>query len=511
MQFKQFLFGLLALSFTALISCNPVPQDSQSQLEKVQQRGTLRVGTLFGATTYSENENGQFGIEYDLSKRFADYLGVDLVMVPVHHIRQLRRKLELDEVDVAAAALTITAERKKSLRFAPIYYKVSQKLVFKKGTAWPRSFNQLNGDLVVVADSSHADRLREVQHEYPDIVWHESDTDNSESLLLKVLSGDIDYTVVDSTLLDSMRRFYPELSIAFSLTKEDDIAWAFSHSDDDSLYAMAIEYFSVLRNGNAMANIEHKYFSHIDNFDYVDTRAFIRSTKRTLPKYRKYFEKYGDVIDWHLLAAISYQESHWKPTAKSYTGVRGMMMLTKATASAMNVDDRINPEQSISGGARYLEKMLSRIPDKVPQNERIWFALAAYNVGYGHLADAMDITEIRGGNRYSWLDVQESLPLLRKRQWYKQTKFGYARGEEPVRYVSNIRRYYETLLWLEREAKRQQQLSEQNARFSNISELMQNNVEPEEKTEVNISEAPQNDSALETAPEQNGVLKPNEG
>lgn len=470
-----FVSGLMLFGL-GIFGCTEVPPPEKSQLEQIQQRGTLRVGTLFGATTYTENESGPSGLEFDLAQRFAHYLGVELEMVPAHHLNVLIRKLNHNEIDLIASALTITDERQESIKFAPVYYQVSQKLVFKKGTPWPRDIDQLDGTLMVVAGSAHAAQLKRLKSQHPDLSWVESDTDNSESILLKVLAGEIEYTVVDSTLLDSMRRFYPELFIAFTLSEADDIAWGLPISDDDSLYALVLEHFSQLREDGTLAQIEHKYFGHIEQFDYVDTRAFIRASKRKLPKYKPLFVKYGNNIDWKLLAAISYQESHWNPNATSYTGVRGLMMLTLATADNLSIENRLDPEQSIAGGAKYLARILRRIPDKVPDNEKIWFALAAYNVGFGHLTDAMSLTELRGGNRYSWLDVKETLPLLRKRQWYKKTKFGYARGEEPVRYVSNIRRYYETLLWLERKAEREQELNQQQARFSNIDEIVQENI-----------------------------------
>ena len=369
---KQFrlslLISILTLSLSGLLfGCIPHPNHTQAQLDQIQQRGALRVGTLFGATTYIENEKGPSGLEYELAQQFADYLGVELVMVPAHHLTELSSKLKHNEIDLIASAITITEPRRAQFRFAPVYYQVSQKLVFKKGTPWPRDLNQLDGSLVVVGNSSHAYQLSQLKASHPDLTWQESKTDNSESLLLKVLAGEVDYTVVDSTLLDSMRRFYPELMIAFSVSQDDSIAWCLPKSDDDSLYALTIEFFSHVRANNVLAQLKHKYFSHINEFDYVDTRAFIRAANRTLPDYKPLFVKHGQTIDWKLLAAISYQESHWDPNAESYTGVQGLMMLTQTTASGLEVSDRLDPEQSISGGARYLEKMLLRIADKVPE------------------------------------------------------------------------------------------------------------------------------------------------
>jgi membrane-bound lytic murein transglycosylase F len=153
-------------------------------------------------------------------------------------------------------------------------------------------------------------------------------------------------------------------------------------------------------------------------------------------------------LDWRLLAAIGYQESHWNPNAVSPTGVRGLMMLTRNTAKSVQVTNRLDPKQSIEGGALFFRKMYQKLPRSIKKSDRTWMALAAYNIGYGHLMDARSITKKRGGNMNKWLDVKENLPLLTSEKWYCSTRFGYARGHEPVTYVNNIRQYYETLVWI---------------------------------------------------------------
>src|SRR5690606_726272 len=179
-------------------------------------------------------------------------------------------------------------------------------------------------------------------------------------------------------------------------------------------------------------------------------------------------------LDWHLLAALAYQESHWNPTAKSYTGVRGFMMLTQDTANDLGINNRLNPEQSIIGGARYFKSLHSRLPDRIGEPDRTWLALAAYNVGLGHLEDARILAQHHGANPDKWVDVQEYLPLLAKRKYYKFTKHGYARGWEPVEYVQNIRNFQTIIAWHELEKGRLQQLAmneekpEEFAQFSPV-------------------------------------------
>ena len=195
----------------------------------------------------------------------------------------------------------------------------------------------------------------------------------------------------------------------------------------------------------SIAKLEEKYFGYVNSFDFVDTRAFIRALDKKLPKWQPLFEKYAGDFDWRLIAAVSYQESHWNPKAVSPTGVKGMMMLTRPTAKSVGVTNRLDPEQSIRGGAAYLEKVLNRVPESIESHEKIWFALASYNIGFGHMMDARRLTKSQGGNPDRWSDVKQRFPLLHQAKYYKQTRYGYARGREAVNYVENIRRYYHSI------------------------------------------------------------------
>jgi membrane-bound lytic murein transglycosylase F len=161
--------------------------------------------------------------------------------------------------------------------------------------------------------------------------------------------------------------------------------------------------------------------------------------------FRQTAEKYN--LDWHLIAAIAYQESHWNPRAKSPTGVRGLMMLTLDTAKEMGVTNRLDPAQSLEGGVAYFLKLKARLPERIQDPDRSLFALAAYNVGFGHLEDARILTVRNNKNPDLWVDVREHLPLLSKKKYYTTLKRGYARGNEPVIYVDNIQ-YYRSYLQL---------------------------------------------------------------
>ena len=411
------------------------------------------MGTLYGPTTYYIGVDGPTGFEYELAEGFANYLGVELEIYPAYSLPELFPLIDESQVDFLASGLTITDERLSAYRFGPAYQQVSQKLVYKQGEDRPRELSDLNeGTLMVVEASSHAETLSSIAP--MDLRWLTTSEMDTEELFESVLNGSIDYTIADSNSLAVNRRRHPELSIGFTLNQDQNIAWLLHQSQDDSLLALMVEYFGEIRADGSLTALEYKYFGHIRQFNYVDTKVFIDAVDKRLPRYRPLFEEYSDTVDWRLMAALSYQESHWNPRAKSPTGVRGMMMLTLPTAKEMGVSSRLNAEQSIRGGIRYFSKLLTRIPDRIEEPDKTWFAMAAYNLGWGHVEDARRLTHKQGGNPDKWIDVKQRLPLLRQKKYYKQTRFGFARGDEAVTYVTNIRRYFDTLVWLDEESKR---------------------------------------------------------
>ncbi len=448
----KFASLLLLIFATSLLSaCNK--KNDTSSLSRIMARGYINVGTIFGPTNYYTTANGYAGFEYELAKKYADSLNVELRIVPTYSINELFIKLNTGEVDLLAAGLSITDKRLQRFRFAPSYETISQKLVFKQGNVRPRKVSDLTGKLMVTSGSSYVENLEKLKEKNSDLAWQETTEFDSEELLRKVLSGEIDYTIVDSNSLAINRSYFPEISIGFSIDEPEPLAWMISKNSPDDILASLVEFFGTVHHDGTLLALDDKYYGHIEEFNYVETRTFIKAVESTLPKYRHFFEKYAQELDWRLLAAISYQESHWNPTARSYTGVRGMMMLTLATAKQMGIKSRLDTEQSIRGGAKYFKRMIAMMPDRIPTPDRIWFALASYNIGFGHLNDARIITQRQGGDPDRWVEVKTRLPLLQQKKHYKNTKHGYARGEEPVHYVDNIRRYYDTLSWLDDKAK----------------------------------------------------------
>ena len=422
-----------------------------SLLEKIKHDGQLVVITRNSPTTYYEGADGPAGLEYNLAKMFADELGVNLTLLVPDSFDDLLNQISNNSIHIAAAGLTVTNERKKIYRFGPSYQKITEQLIYNTAHKRPKKLSQIDGSLEVVANSSHEERLIQLKNDIKDLSWKANHDLESEELLRMVSDGIIEYTIADSNELLLNQRFLINLRIAFDISKPQQLAWALPQTDDNSLLLEVQKFFKKIKANGELDRLLEQNYGHVQSFDYVGTKIFMRHIEKRLPTYRTLFKKAGDTqsVDWHLIAAMGYQESHWNPDAVSPTGVRGIMMLTLKTAKEMKVKNRIDPASSISGGAKYFKLTRDRIDKNVIEPDRTWMAMAAYNVGYSHLQDARIITRKLKKNPNLWIDVKQALPLLAQSKWYKQTRYGYARGWEPVRYVENIRSYLDILKWTE--------------------------------------------------------------
>ncbi|MGH8502284.1 MAG: membrane-bound lytic murein transglycosylase MltF [Gammaproteobacteria bacterium] len=453
---KNSLSALLALTTLVAVRATTLT-DSRPLIERILARGELVVVTRNGPTTYYAGSDGPAGFEYDLAKAFSEHLGITLKMVAPRDLTKLLPMVSRGNADLAAG-FTETDLRVETFRFGPTYLKVSQQLIYRANTKRPANIADTAGaKLEVMAGSNHVELLEKLKVEHPEISWTAHNELSSDDLIDLLNEGVIDYTIANSNMVALTQRLYPELAVAFDLSESQQLAWAFAKSADDSLYQEAQVFFEQIRANGIFDQIVNRYYEHARYLNYVGARTFSKHIAERLPAHRAWFEQAGAEfgLDWRLLAALSYQESLWDSAATSPTGVRGLMMLTTTTANELGVENRLDPAQSIAGGARYLITVRRKIPSRIPEPDRTWMALAAYNIGFGHLEDARILTEKSGGDPDKWTDVSQRLPLLTQPKWYSQTRFGYARGHEPVHYVKNIRNYYDILVWhTDREAER---------------------------------------------------------
>ncbi|PSQ91335.1 MAG: membrane-bound lytic murein transglycosylase MltF, partial [Proteobacteria bacterium SW_6_67_9] len=265
--------------------------------------------------------------------------------------------------------------------------------------------------------------------------WRAVAETTTEELLYRVWRRDLGCTVADSTIVDINRRYLPELLTPMNLSREQQLGWVMP-PDRAALDHAIARWLKGFRARGALADVRETYYGFFQEFDYVDTRVLMRRTDERLPQYRRWF---GEAALEHglafaLLAAQGYQESHWNAQARSPTGVRGIMMLTRSTAREVGIDDRLDPRQSIFGGAEYMARMKKRFVDAVTEPDRTFLALAAYNVGRAHLHDAQVLARRHDLSPHKWADIRQVLPLLADPAYYRDLKYGYARGHEPVRY-----------------------------------------------------------------------------
>lgn len=424
-------------------SCGPTP----TLLDQILKQGELRVITQNSPTTYYLGAEAPRGIEYELASGFAERLGVRLRIYTTDEFWRLFPEVADHKADIAAAGLAVTDPRRSIVEFGPRYQHVKPQLIYRMGTPRPQTLADLmGGSLEVVAGSQSATLLNQARQRIPYLQWTERPTRNSEALVRRVARGEIDFAIVDSNEFRLLRHYYPEARVAFDLAASSDVAWALPKGADRLREAVAA-YFAEIEATGKLEEILNRHDRSAGEFDYVGSRAFVRHLYARFPQYRPYFEEASieTGIDWRLLAAISYQESHWSAGAVSPTGVRGLMMLTEHSAEIVGVNDRDDPRESIMGGARYFVRVLGKFPTRIPEQDRELLALAAYNIGFGHVEDARIITQIQGGNPDSWQDVSKRLPLLADEAWYSRVRRGYAPGNVPVEYVDNVNRYYALL------------------------------------------------------------------
>jgi peptidoglycan lytic transglycosylase F len=417
-------------------------------LQAIKRAGEIRVLTYAGTATYYETPDGVAGFEYDLAKAFADHIGVRLRVVVADRFADILPRLLAGDADFAAANITETPERRAQVHFSPSYQKVSQQVVYRLGSTRPAKIDDLIGrEIEIQAGTRAAERLRALKQSYPQLAWTETEDTGPEEYLQLVWEGLLDLTVANSNLVTLDRQYFPELQVAFDLGDPEPVAWAFRSTDEPSVLAAAKAFLQEYRDSGALAQLVDRYYGPARRSNFINLTVFRARVHNRLPNYQQALEDAGKKykLDWRLLAAMAYQESYWNPKSVSYTGVRGFMMLTRDTASELGIDDRQDVDASIDGGARYLRDLLDRLPPHIESLDRLWFALAAYNIGLYHLEDARALTQEQGGDPDKWTDVRKRLPLLADPKWTAHTKYGYARGEEAARFVSRVRVYYDVL------------------------------------------------------------------
>jgi membrane-bound lytic murein transglycosylase F len=436
-----------AALFTAglLASCSPQP----SALDSIRARNELRVVTLNIPTCYYYSAEGTEGLEYRLAENFARELGVHLVMYPVANERAMQAELAAGRADIAAAQITSTREWERVGRASRPYAQVAQLVVYRRDGTRPRGSLQLeSAKLAVRAGSPQEQTLLKMKKTVaPTLQWIVT-APNTADPLGDVDSGEAAYALIDDREFTFAHHLYPNVLLGFTLPEERPVQWIVRRHADDLLDATN-RFFTHVSTSGRLAKLQLDETGDQRPFEYEESREFQGNLSDRLPHFQPMFEAASAQtgIDWRLLAAIGYQESKWNPVAESGNGALGVMMLTSDTAESMGLKDRSNAAQNISAGARYFASVREKLPDRIPEPDRTWLTVAAYNVGFGHLEDARILAQTRHKNPDSWADVRDQLPLLADERWYSLVKRGYARGWEPVQFVDRVQRFMTLLEW----------------------------------------------------------------
>lgn len=421
------------------------PQRYVGDWPVLRERGAIRFITTNTAATYFIWRGQLLGFEYDLARRFADRFGLQLEIVVPPSQANLLSWLRQGYGDIVAAGLTPSRERELlGVSFSRPYHQVVETVVARAEDDDVRTVADLAGRTLVVrrrssywntAEALRAQGIRLRLEAAPESL-------STEEIIDHVADGRYDLTIADSHILEI------ELALRSDIRRAVEIGEPIRHSwavrQEDTLLLRVVDQFFREEYRGLWFNLTHdKYFATPQRIREQATERVARTGE--ISPYdsliRSHAERAG--FDWRLIASQVYQESRFDPEARSFAGAVGLMQIMPRTATAYGADDPTEPADNIAAGVRYLEHQYSLFED-LPASERIWFALASYNAGYGHVQDARRIARRRGLDADVWFDqVEAVMPLLARSEYYEHAPHGYCRCLEPVKYVRAVRDRYE--------------------------------------------------------------------
>ena len=422
-------FVILCGLYIYLFTPEPPPETA---LDRILRTGKITVLTRNNANCYYLYRGQPMGFEYDLAKAFADHLGVLLELKVAERWEGMIPDIQTGEADMIAADLTVTAKRLRQVAFSDGYLTTRQQIITNRYHPDIRGPSDLEDRMVHVRrGTSYQERLEEMKAAGLNVNIRLHVDVPTEELIRQVAMGDIGITLADEHIAQLNRHYYPRARIVSPVSETQAIGWAV-HKKAGKLRREMNRFFKQIKENGTYTEIYNRYFSNLEMFDYVDVRSYHRRLRTRLPSYQAIVEEAAllNNFDWRLIAAQMYQESHFNPAARSHAGAYGLMQLTRQTAESLGVTDILDPLQNIQAGVLHL-KMLYDFFSNAPEPDRMYIALAAYNVGQGHLRDARDLARRFNLDPNRWASLEQTLPLLRYRKYYKHARYGYCGGPSP--------------------------------------------------------------------------------
>jgi len=442
-----------------IFAIDPVDLD----LAAIKERGYLNAIVDNSATSYFIYKGRPMGYEYEMLKWFTDDLGVELRLILKNDIAEALKLLNEGKGDIVAFNLTITKERKRYVDFSEPFYYARQVLVQRKPLNWRkmklheieqeliRDPLELAGDSVVVRRASaYKTRLTNLSEEIGSDIYIIEDSLNTDidELIKQVANNEIKYTVADEDVAMVNATFNTNIDVKTPISFSQRIAWAV-RPNADSLENTINQWLELKQRSNDYYVVYNKYFKNLKRSAKRSFSEFSSVTGTSLSPFDKQIKVAAEKVDWDwlMLASLIYQESKFDPNAQSWAGAVGLMQLVKNTAEEFGTFNRNDPDESLNAGSAFINWLKDRFDDKIADSiTRTKFVLAAYNVGLGHIQDAMRLTEKYGGDPTVWDDNVEKYLLLKSKEKYytdEVVKYGYCRGSEPVNYVRQILERYE--------------------------------------------------------------------
>lgn len=433
----------------------PLTTHNPFELDTIRKRGYITAIVDNSASSMFLYRGEPMGFEYELISMFAKSMGLKLKFRITQSIMDGFELLNAGEGDILAHNLTITKERRKIIDFTDSHYTVRQMLVQRKPSNWRkmklheieklliRDPIQLAGkEIHVRKSSSYVSRLEHLSEEIgEDLVIIEEEDLETEAILELVADGTFDYAVADENVAKVMSRFHPNLDANTAVSFPQQIAWGLRHSSDS--LKMAINSWLATVKGTASYNeLYNKYFKNSLKVREILASDFYSTSGQKISPYDSMIKVGAEKIgwDWRLLAAQISRESRFDPQARSWVGAVGLMQLMPRTAKEYGVHDLRDPIRNIKAGVRHIQWLQGRWLHIEDSAEQTKFVLASYNVGDGHVRDAMRLAQKHGEDHLQWANVAKYLKLKSKRKYFEDevVQFGYCRGQEPVEYVQDI-------------------------------------------------------------------------
>ena len=438
-----FITAFIVVIISSIKSYLPIKNDYQRLLQKDK----IVIGVRTGPTSYYEVKNQKIGFTYELVKELSRYLDLTLEIKTINNIEEATNDLNERKIDILVDVGLIERQGLVYSHRQTDYHLVYNNKYHNKQV----DLDKIHEHPIKIIDSPKIENIINKYFKQTKDNYNIINSANIDEITHLLLENKIKYMVLSSDELFFYQDYFPEISSLIKIGTDIKSYWALPEDSSDHLKEKVSEFFTYMIKENKLKYIKQRNLNNGAQYNFVGSKNFVNDLANIFPQYEFYFKsfskKYGH--DWRLLASIGYQESHWNKDAISYTGVKGIMMLTKNTAKDMKVKDRTNPRDSIYGGAKYLKKMLDKVPKSINDKDKIWFAIAAYNIGYGHIIDAIDLAKKDNKVVSDWKSIEPYLLRLSQSRYYKKTKYGYARGWETVKYVQNIRQYYDILVFLD--------------------------------------------------------------